>query len=121
MSEVSAATTSVGAGGSSWVTLGWLAVRLASASFFSSLVTRFWDAARAAWCFFAFFCHRDAFASARSSLALSFLLVAFSCFSDDELFFFFAPRGSLRDAVELHHARAPGWRGARAASLHALV
>ena len=61
--------TSVGKGNSSRVALGWLAVRLASASFVSSLVTRAWDDATAAWFRFAFFCHRVAFASARFNLA----------------------------------------------------
>ena len=84
-SEGPGTTTSVGEGTSSRAALVWLVVRLASASFFSSLVTRLWDAAKAACCRFAFFCHRAAFASARSNLALSFLMVALSCFSDDEL------------------------------------
>ena len=41
--------TSVGEGNSWRVALGWLAVRLASVSFFSSFVTRAWDDATAAW------------------------------------------------------------------------
>ena len=74
---------------------GGLAARFASASFFSSLLTRAWDDAASACRCFAFFRHRVAFASERFSLALSFLILALSFFSDDELFFFVAMAASV--------------------------
>jgi hypothetical protein len=52
------------------------------------LERRAFDDAAAASDFFAFFFHRTAFSSARSSLALSLLTVALSFFSEEELAFF---------------------------------